>query len=122
MAAGKPQIRGMSKVLKNLNREIKGIAMRSEAGMKAAALLIKGRSQRNTPVDTGNLKASAYIKVGRNIIQGPWAEIGYTASYAPFVHETHRDPKKFKFLERAFRNSQRDIILLIANKAKVRKT
>jgi len=52
---------GLEKVLGNLNKEISKIEGATVGGLLEAALLIKGDAQRITPVDTGNLKASAYV-------------------------------------------------------------
>ena len=52
---------GMDVVLKNLNKEIGKIKGATVDGLLEAALLIKGDAQRVTPVDTGNLRASAYV-------------------------------------------------------------
>lgn len=53
-----------------------------------------------TPVDTGKLRDSIYIKP-----YGTGYEIGYTADYAIYVHEIgfnmHQAPTQYKFLEDA---------------------
>lgn len=47
-----------------------------------AGLKLQRESQRLVPVNTGNLKASAFTSLnGRNV------QVGYTAAYAPYVHE-----------------------------------
>lgn len=53
--------KGLDKVLLGLNKAIDKIEGQTVEGMLEAALLIKGEAQRITPVDTGNLKASAYV-------------------------------------------------------------
>ncbi len=117
---------GLDTVLKNLNKEIEKIEGRTVQGMHQAGRLVQREAQKITPVDTGNLKGSAYViwggrrrktkaisdkkfkkgksksadkvmtehsgKVGarqgaNQIIQHPFAEIGFTAFYAVFVHE-----------------------------------
>lgn len=53
--------KGIDKVLLGLNKAIDKIEGQTVQGMLEAALLIQGEAQRITPVDTGNLKASAYV-------------------------------------------------------------
>lgn len=79
-------MKGGDIALKNLNKEIEKIINRSAKGLTVAALRIRRTSQLKTPVDTGNLKASAYTETYKRP-QGPAAVIGYTAEYAPWVHE-----------------------------------
>ncbi|MCP4475385.1 MAG: hypothetical protein GY821_12635 [Gammaproteobacteria bacterium] len=55
---------GLSKVLKGINKEMGKLENASVDGLLEAALLIRGDAQRITPVDTGNLKASAYVMWG----------------------------------------------------------
>lgn len=52
---------GLDKVFANLNREVEKIEGRTVDGLLEAVLLIKAESMRDTPVDTGNLKAGAYV-------------------------------------------------------------
>lgn len=64
------------------------------------AFSIMKRSLNYTPVDTGALRKSIYVKKVSD-----YYEVGYTASYAPYVHEIidnyHNPPTKAKFLEDA---------------------
>lgn len=48
-------------VLKKLGREIKKIEKRTDKGLTLAALHVKGTAQEFTPIDEGNLRASAYV-------------------------------------------------------------
>lgn len=66
----------------NLNREIKKIKGDVSKGLLAAAYYIKGEAMEVTPHDTGNLINTAFAKMG-----GEFAYVGYTASYALYVHE-----------------------------------
>jgi len=111
---------GLDNILDNLNSEIGRIQGLNEQGLLSAALLVKGEAQRRTPVDTGNLKNSAYTdSEGGN---DPAAVIGYQASYAPFVHEdleARHDNGEAKFLERALNENQDRIIQTIRKKASI---
>lgn len=123
-------ITGTDKVLANLNKQIRGIQNRTKAGMREAALVVRRRSQQLTPVDTGNLKASAYTEVF-DTSHGPGAEIGYTAYYAPYVHEIPPPPAKspggrsathtvgqWKFLETALKEKAKEILEIIRKRAR----
>jgi len=154
--------KGLDKILKNLNKEIRGIKGSTQHGLTRAALLVKSRALKQTPIDTGNLRASAYVIDGSSGKQAPlskmiseslrqkmtmrgyeytggeppniqeitasgdpWAVIGYTASYAAYVHEInpeggYKAPNtNWKFLEFAISDSRRDILNIIKKTAKV---
>ena len=55
------KVQGLNKVLKNLNDEIQKIENRTAKGLYRAAIPIRRDAQKNCPVITTNLKASAYI-------------------------------------------------------------
>lgn len=116
---------GADKMLRRFNREVQQIKGRTRQGMRAAALLVRRESQKICPVDTGNLRGSAYTEVYDNLRKGPGAEIGYTAYYAPYVHEM---PEDFnfkrpgsgpKFLERALLENTERIKTIITSHTKV---
>jgi len=115
-------LKGGGRVMRNLNKEIKAIVGRTEAGLRAAATLIKGRSIRLAPVDTGHLRQSAYVDSGRMFLKGPWAVIGYTAIYAPMVHEIDKNYTvgQWKFLETPLFGSERDVLEIIRRRAMIK--
>ena len=115
------RITGTDQVIKNLNREIQGIRRRSKKGLRAAALIVIAESKSNTPVDTGNLRGSAYQQTF-DTNKGPVAEVGYTASYAPFVHEIDKNYTVggWKFLERALKDKRKDILAAIDRDVRIR--
>lgn len=108
-----------------LNRRLAEISEKSpeaaEAGAYAGGLVVQRASQEETPVEYGNLRASAYT----HKIPGG-AEVGYTSEYALFVHEnmeqklagepresglgTYWNPGGPKFLERAVNEHEQDVI------------
>lgn len=55
---------GLERVLNNLNTEVKKIKFKNKQGMIRAGLLVQREAQKLTPVDTGNLKASAFTVWG----------------------------------------------------------
>lgn len=141
MAAGK--VEGLEEINRNLNRQIAGIKGDVLAGLLAAGLLVQRDAQLHVPVDTGNLKASAYTRKKPDApANRPAVEVGFTAAYAVFVHENmeqtlkgqprtsgsgkgrYWDPQGRagpKFLQNAVANNQRIILDTIAKHAKVKK-
>jgi len=119
ITAQRTTITGLDKVLRNLNREITGIRNRSKAGLREAALVVRRRSMQLTPVDTGNLRASAYSEVF-DTVKGPAAEIGYMAGYAVYVHEINKNYTvgQWKFLETALKEKQHEIVEIIRKRAR----
>ena len=151
MALQLNQMKGIDNVLKNLNKEIKGIEGRTRKGMTKVGLFIESKSMKECPVVTSNLKNSRYSEAF-DTSKGPAVEIGFTALYAPFVHENPRagktrgiSPKgvaykapinpsgkrstqtifstvgKWKFLEDPLKKNARRIIEIIRQKAKLKK-
>lgn len=85
------KIKGVNIVLHNTRQEILSIRRSATRGLFALGFELYNDSAEQTPVVTGNLRGSEYIegKAGRN----PKIEVGYTASYAPFIHENPRAGK-----------------------------
>ncbi len=162
------KIKGVQNVLRNLNSEIKKIENRSEAGLLEASLLIKKEAVKQTPVDTGNLRNSAFVIAqhksptnpgnfkGKNKEEMAYQHsavkskvkdvlksvkkqhlistcVGYSANYAAAQHEinyTHMkwDKKSggyfavgnWKFLENAIKDNYKNIIKIIARRARIK--
>ena len=118
-AGGAATVLGMDDVLERLNREIKALkGPRSRSALTRAALLVSGRAKVYTPVATGFLRSTAYWTI-INAPEGPGAEIGYWAAYAPFVHEIDKNYVKpgtgWKFLERALQESATEILRIFGS-------
>lgn len=79
-------VSGLDAVLTNLKRRNAALAAGCERGIKIAALLLQRESQRLVPVDYGNLKNSAFTRMTGKGFKAV-ATVGYTAFYAPYVHE-----------------------------------
>lgn len=131
---------GVDEVLSNLNREIEGIKSRSMAGLYEAGLLIQRASQQRlkNSVISGNLRASAYTRAaGRfdrldpqnlnreavfpdpsDVLPPTHVEIGFTAVYAPFVHE-NTEGREPKFLEGVLRDNQAKIVEVVRRRAEL---
>jgi len=114
---------GLETVLKNLNKEVRKIRKRTQSGITKAALYIRGESQKLCPVVTGNLRNSAFViggdgtlfatnvamtgaKSGNKEMMQAVSEVkaatnlnykeaivGFSASYAAYVHENPRAGK-----------------------------
>ena len=109
-------VTGLNEVLANLNREIGQISKRSIDGLMEAGLQVQAQSQRLVPVDTANLKGSAYTRK-----QGQGVEVGYTAAYAPFVHEdleARHTVGQAKYLEESLEIV--DIVGIVQKRARIR--
>lgn len=108
-----------------------------ESGLKKAGLLLQATSQKMVPVDTGNLKASAFTRATGKGFETV-VRVGYTAFYALFVHEMVQmklkgkprpggrglfwDPQgqaQAKFLERPARELRPRMLKLIKESAKL---
>jgi esterase/lipase superfamily enzyme len=97
------RITGLKSVLKKYKKSTGLFATRVGEGLKDAGLHLQRKSQKVVPVDKGNLKNSAFTRAhdeGVNTL----VVVGYTASYAIFVHENlearHSPGQTAKFLER----------------------
>ncbi len=114
-------IKGLDNVLRNLNKEIKGIENRALDGLKAAGLKVQAEAQRRVPVDLGNLRGSASTDtLSKN---PPAVAVSFGAAYAVFVHEdleaTHINGEA-KFLENAVTALRTEIVDTIRAFAKVK--
>lgn len=80
------RVRGMQKVINNLNKQIKKITFTTNRGLLKAGFFISRASQQKVPVDTGALKASVFVEsIGTQ--RRPAVLVGYGQYYAIFVHE-----------------------------------
>jgi len=81
------RVTGERKLMSNINKEIGKIEGDIEGGILAAAKFIQAESQLLTPVDFGLLRNSAFSNVFRTAKSKILGIVGYTAKYAPWVHE-----------------------------------
>ena len=80
------RITGVNQMLKNLATAKMKFGFNLERGLVNAGKFLQRESQKIVPVQTGNLKNSAFT---RKIGSGVYVDVivGYTASYAAYVHE-----------------------------------
>lgn len=119
---GMVTLTGSSEVLNRLNLEIRGIKDRSRRGMEIVGQVVRRAAYPLTPYEHGNLRKSQYATVyGSEHEVG--VEIGYTAAYAPYVHEIDKNyltpGTGWKFLERALQQSEQEILLTLQQSARV---
>lgn len=79
-------IEGVRQVLENLKKEEQRLGERISRALKIAGLTLQRASQEVVPVHFGVLKASAFTRStgsGYDTV----VTVGYTASYAIYVHE-----------------------------------
>lgn len=131
-------IQGVDKVISNLRKQRRTLALGVERGIKKAALKLQRESQRLVPVNFGVLKASAFTRT-RGSGWDTQAWIGYTAVYAIFVHEAvgmvlkgkprpkgrgkYWDPQgrgQAKFLEEPARRLRPELLQIIKDSAKIK--
>ncbi len=117
-------VTGLEEVIKNLNKTIAEIEGDISKGVHAAALFVQGESLENTPVEFGVLANSSFVDA-QWFDDSFWARVGYTAEYAPYVHEM---PASYnftkpgtgpKFLQRAVSNNHVKILKIIFERAKL---
>lgn len=92
-------------------------AVRSQAAVDAAAVLVKERSQELVPVDTGELKESCEIvSTGQGFERV--SKVTYKAKHALHVHEDltadHPNGGQAKFLEQAMREAGVEVMGILA--------
>ncbi len=107
-------MRGEREAMKNLNREIGKIEGDISRGLKAAMVFIVGEAIEITPKEHGVLRGSAFTSVDDQT-----ARVGFTAKYAPFVHEMPKTNNFTtpdtgpKFLQRAIFENTKTILAII---------
>lgn len=110
-------VKGVSAVIKRLRKAGKDKQAALERGLVKAGKFLQRESQKIVPVDTGALKNSAFTRKRWAGTKRVDVLVGYTMSYAIYVHEnphaTHKKGKTWKFLEiplRKFKGKLREII------------
>lgn len=97
-------VRGTSQVIKRLKELTKSLPEAVTIGMYAIATRVADDAVARVPVDTGELRDSAYVS--KPDVRGALSviEVGFGAKHAPEIHEaTHRVFRngEAKFLEKA---------------------
>ena len=114
------KVTGVKQCLTNLDRNNAAIGRRVQAGLKRAGLWLQGESQEECPVDTGTLKNSAATRATGGGF-GTEVEVGYTTSYALFVHENmtaFHPVGKAKFLSDPLKRGRARIVSIVERAVK----
>ena len=100
------KIVGADRVIRNLSRYASRMSSAMDAAVLQSAEIVKDESQASCPVATGALRDSA-VTASESADDVINAAVGYTASYALYVHErldvTHVNGEA-KFLEKALKS------------------
>ena len=125
-------IKGMDVVLRNLNREIDALELRSKAGLIEAAILIRVGMDSTPPlipIDTGNLRAS-WFTASFELNGQIGIVLGFNANYAIFVHEMmDNSGKKInwsrpgsgpKFFEAALKRNKENVLNILKRNMQIR--
>lgn len=102
-------IKGLPGVLAALKKAQSDMEKKKRKALNRIGVIVKADAQKMTPVDTANLRGSAYI----NADGSEKVLIGYTAAYAPYVHENldaYHKVGEAKFLEKAVKMNQDRIV------------
>lgn len=116
---------GLQNVLKNLNKEINKIEGDTFKGILAAVKFVEGEAVETTPVEHGPLSNSIFSDAER-LKNKSVGRVGYTAKYAPFVHEMPasnnftKSGTGPKFLERAVSENHAQILKIIQKRTKIK--
>lgn len=118
-------LRGMREVARNLQRAVNRIEGATEDGLREGGLVIEDHALAETPLDTGALSGSSFVDTDM-APRGPRLRVGFTEPYAPFVHEMP-ESNNFttpgtgpKFLEKAVRENEQEILAAIQREARIR--
>lgn len=117
-------VNGLQNVLRNLNTAIGQIEGGTRVGMQKVGILIKSESMEMVPHDKGVLIDSAFYNTAETTT-GPVVRIGYTAAYAPSVHEMPEDYNYSKagtgpkFLEKPVTDNYSNILNIIRANASI---
>ena len=115
-------VQGVIEIQKAFNSHKKRSAKGLLVGLYQGGLFLQRESQKEVPVDTGALRASARTRAhgtGFNV----YVTVSYGQNYAIYVHENlearHKPGKKAKFLEDPLRAKRKRIAEIIAEFAEI---
>lgn len=118
------KVEGLKKVQKNLRKELKNIDSDVGRGLKLAFAWLQKRIIKVTPLEFNILRSSFFSQVLK--LKNGWdGVIGFTAKYAPFVHEkttaNFKTPgTQAKFLEKPIMDNSDKILRIVQQEAKIK--
>ena len=109
------RVKNMAFVGARINAKGKSDHKAAVRALLKAGLFIQRNAQKETPVDTGFLKSSAYKYDMSKLRPTPTVEIGFHANYAVNVHEINKNYRvgNWHFLRNAFDKNRREIKIII---------
>ena len=116
------RITGLKKVQAALSMEIRKIENRSSRSLEISGLKIRADAQRLCPVDSGNLRSSAFnTKIKTGSFKQKFVAVGFNANYAVYVHEIDKDYTvgQWKFLQTAIKMNHKTVINNITRHSRV---
>ncbi len=127
MAAAIKGLIGIDNVMRNINRQVAKIKVKSAAGLIKAAALVRRDMDMTPPlipIDTGNLRSSWFVTSGK-VGQRFFVVMGFSASYAVAVEfstrfkEGKRPNSGPHFFEGSLNRNKGNIIRVISISAKL---
>lgn len=125
--------KNVEKLVRRLNAAIRGLPQYTLKGLLDAAKIVKRDCEITpplTPLDTGNLRASFFVTSWIVDVGGwgtPYVALGYTAYYAPYVHEKTGESVEWsrpgsgpRWFEQALRRNTRNILERIAHTSRLK--
>lgn len=113
-------VTGVSTVLSNLRAAGVTLGLKMTPRFIRAGLFLQGKSQAVVPIQFGILKNSAFTRRVKGFGFDTDVVVGYTASYAVYVHENeearHAPGKIAKYLEVPAREERLNILRILAGK------
>jgi hypothetical protein len=110
-------VEGLADIQKAFNRKISKVESYTPNALMDVGNDLQGKAQQLAPVDTGDLRGSAYTKLGKNSV-----EVGFNTPYALRQHEelNYRHPRggQAKYLEEPFKENKNKYIDHIKNSTK----
>lgn len=111
------RLTGIKKIIRAMEKKARSSQKKLEIGLVRAGLFLQRESQKVVPVDTGALKNSAFTRKIKNIAGAVDVAVGYTQSYAIFVHENlnarHKPGKIAKYLETPARIHRKKLLAIV---------
>lgn len=112
------KVKGVSSIISALQKAGKDKIQAVSNGLLMGGKFLQSESQKVVPVLTGNLRGSAFTRR----IDDKTVAVGYSASYAIYVHENldaqHKTGKQAKFLEEPARTKRSEILKVIQRYSK----
>jgi len=108
-----PHIHNVKTTIFGIRRDFEEIRFRTPKGVVQAAMHIRGYAQDICPVDTGNLKASAYVVWSKGYDRkGRWSRKNSKYDHKPKdIDRMKKDHKKVTAEHRSFIAGQRNVII-----------